>query len=63
MMSYITIFSFSALLGLLSLDRNKNLTLFIPFSCILVIVFVGLRYDSVDYFNYWGIFNYINYYS
>lgn len=57
MQPYIYIFTFSLICALCScadrkLDRFISAILFI-----VIFLFIGLRYDSVDYFGYWSIYN------
>lgn len=63
MMAYWVSFLSAAFASLLSIDKNSYVRFLIPFFVFGLILFVGLRYASVDYFIYETIFSYVSSYE
>jgi EpsG family len=56
MIYYYLLYIFSFFIALFSIDSKVKLNLFYPILFIFLILFVGLRYNSVDYWGYYRIF-------
>jgi hypothetical protein len=63
MAAYIVPFAIVAFCSFLSLDRKLRVVQLYPFIFIALILFVGLRYASIDYFTYKEMFNYVSRFS
>ncbi|WP_123631394.1 EpsG family protein [Salinisphaera orenii] len=57
MTTYISLYLLTIVGSFLSILRGAPVKLLAPIVFALIVLFVGLRYDSVDYFNYWAIFD------
>lgn len=61
MLPYYLLFSFFSAGSLFVLfRRDAVLKVYLAFSFFVLLLFVGLRYDSTDYYTYFGIYNYIS---
>ena len=63
MIPYISLFATTSFFSVIALDKRSHLTQMIPVIFLSLVLFVGVRYASVDYFGYAEIYDYVTNFS